>query len=470
MNAKWKQFRKALSLLFCSSVVGFSQESVSVSDFRYPETRALDWKGGLSGSLMTGAHEFSELQNASTVNSTAGEFSLQTSTLFFHSTEDHDNLMRFSGFFAFQQSSSSTDRQDRDGWLESKSLYKRGSVSAGWEYRHYLFEDNETHFVGSASVNYFGFISRNNYLQRDNSVLGSREIVQKSYGLDGFGLLGIGYGRMRDGTFVIRALRILERLQEDGVITESLSRKDVLALVDRVAHTREYTTNFERHEKYLVMDIVQELAADGVVLPEAMVPFSIMKIAEVLQEQIEPRFFGWRAYYAVGPRHRQDYDDRSESSTQSFSSSHDIVKDGVVVHRFGAEYGHAFSQWTHLNSDVTLDLPARVTSKFFTLRFTAKAIHQVGERVDVVGTYQFVRRAGNSVNSADDRYYIRSISHNLSATFRYFLEDNVSFNTSLWFIQQSENVYDAVPFPNNDNRLQNTSTFNLSFGISYNII
>jgi hypothetical protein len=457
--------------LVCS-VVSFSQEEVSVSDFRYPETRALDWKGGLFGNLGSNEYAFSDPLKESSSNLRRGDFFLNTAVLYFHSTENHDNLMRLNASLSYQQSTSKSDLHNLDGMLENKSNEKRGFVTGSWEYRHYPFRDEDVHFIGSANLTYNGYRIKENTLRRSLGDLYSLEIVQKSFGLLGTGFVGIGYGRMRDGTFVIRALRILERLQEDGVVTESLSRDQILKIVDRVAHTREYTTNFERYEKYLVLDIVNELAAEGVALPQAVAPFSILKITEALREQIEPRFFGWRVYYAFGGREQQNYFVRTWSSSylSQWSEGDGFTRDRVFIHRFAAEYGHAVSQWTHLNADATLDVPTRVSSKFFTIRGAASAIHQIGERIDVVGSYEFQRSAGNDRNSANDRYYTRRILHRLNATFRLFLEDRVSFTTSCSFDSLIEDVYDATPFPSNDNSSQHSSGFGLSFGIGYNII
>jgi hypothetical protein len=212
----------ALLLSLVCSGVSFSQEEVSVSDFRYPETRALDWKGGLFGNLGSNEYAFSSPLKESSSNSRRGDFSLNTSVLYFHSTENHDNLMRLNASLSYQQSTSKSDLQNVDGILENKGNEKRGFVTGSWEYKHYPFSDEDAHFIGSANLTYSGFMVKQNSLERFHGDLNSREFVQKSFDLLGTGFVGIGYGRMRDGTFVIRALRILERLQEDGVVTESL--------------------------------------------------------------------------------------------------------------------------------------------------------------------------------------------------------------------------------------------------------
>jgi hypothetical protein len=458
--------------IFGISASSFSQSNVSVSDFRYPETQALDWKGSLHGSFGTSDYGFGDPFGESTSNSVSGDFSLSSSALFFHSQENHDNLIHLTAFFGYQQSKHTNDGQNEYSTPETKSYSKRGSITGSWEYKHYLFTDEPLHLIGSASLAYYGSFDKDNRRERINSVVSSSEEVRKSYNLSENGFLGIGYGRMREGTFVIRALRILERLQEDGVITETLSREQTLALVDRVAHTREYTTNLERYEKYLVYDIVTELVDDGIILPEVGGPFSILKITEVLREQIEPRFFGWRAYYAFGGRDKQMLDERTTNSTyygQGFTQ-HDFLRDGAFIHRIAAEFGYPVSQWTHINAEAKVDIPHRVSSKFFTSTFAAKVIHQIGERIDVVGGYQFRRSAGNDFNSGDDRYYRRYISHHFDATFRFFIEDQLSLNTSLLFSREFQNLYDAIPFPDNSNSSQNSSGFRFSFGINYNII
>lgn len=281
---------------------------------------------------------------------------------------------------------------------------------------------------------------------------------------------------MRDGTFVIRALRIVERLGEDGALSHSLTRSQMLAVIDRLAHRREYVTNFERHEKYFVADIVAELVAEGVIDQEAITPFAAVKMTEVLKEEIEPRFFGWKVSYVVGGMHHQEYDDsRREHSDGYVVTSHSFQRDFVLRHRVAGEFGHAVSLWTHIDGKASFEIPQRSGSKFFSIDAQVNASHQVGERIDLVGTYRFSRFAGSGVffppeSNYTDTYYWRAISHELRATLRFFLEDRVSFYSNAYYQHALYDFYDATPLPSNDNSRRRQSGVGVAFGVQYNII
>ncbi len=464
MNSYWNLCKATLSLSLVLWVVGFSQEEVSVSDFRYPETRALDWKGGLNGSLSSSKYSSVYPDRMSDSRGRNNDFSIYTSVLFFHSKENHDNLITFNGRLGYSSSKTESDRSPVYDSYEDHSSGKSASLWATWTYAHYFSDADKFHFVGTTNASYSGSIREDSHVSKSSPPY-SREGTTKSYDFTASGFAGIGYGRMRDGTFVIRAMRILERLQEDEVIPH-LSREQMLMLIDKVAHTREYVTNHERYEKFLVQDIIKELASGGIIPQEAITPFSVLKIAEAMREQIEPRFFGWRTYYAIGGNARHHLYDYVSGST----TDHTFYRDGMIRHRVAAEFGHPFSAWTHVNAQASVEIPQKIASKFYAFDFEARAIHQLGEKIDLVCGYRFHRWAGNDENWADDTYYQRSIRHSADATFRFFLEDRVSFNCSIYYNSDSYNAYDSHRIPVDDNASSTSSGFGVYFGINYNII
>src|ERR1051326_2044010 len=95
----------ALALLFCMRQQMLAQDSVSISDFRYPETRAIDWKGSLNGNFGSNSTRVEVGAVQTSPRPGSGEdlrLNLGSTFLFFHSKDNHDNQLKFSGNFEFR--------------------------------------------------------------------------------------------------------------------------------------------------------------------------------------------------------------------------------------------------------------------------------------------------------------------------------------------------------------------------------
>lgn len=464
---------KHLLLFGCAmptcTAVGVCQNSISISDFRYPETQAVDWKGGLSGSVRSNRGTYSSFLNSSpqqtSGNSSWGGASLNSTFLFFHSKDDHDQTLELTTYGTWNSSANDDDNVDgaTSRRSESRSLSKRIRVDGSWQYLHYL-QDGGIHFLGVGTGSYSGSYDRSNLWMQDSTFISTAERVSKSYTLSVSGFLGIGYGRMRDGTFVSRVLRIIERLQEDGAIPRQLSPQEMSGVIDRVASIREYTTNFERYKKYLVQDIVNELTAiEGVQITS----FSALRILEAFDESIQPRLFGWRVFYRFGGDLSQRYYDVSESPERG-GTDHDFERDRVFRHQVGMEFGQPLSLSTHVRSSLLVDIPGKDDADtHYNVRYDASATHEVTERIEGIITYEFARKTGTNSYLQPESYYSREISHYVAGTFRFFIEDAIFLSTPLNYENRS---YDYYPAVSGERRSSHSSSFGFSFGINYNII
>ncbi|MEK9137280.1 MAG: hypothetical protein AAB393_09160, partial [Bacteroidota bacterium] len=191
-----------LCLLMSYVGVGFGQDSVSISDFRYPETKAMDWKGGLSGSWSSSQGEGSP--GEVTRNDRGGTMGVNASILYFHSKEGHTNTIQFAGSFLYNGSGGGFASQTSTS--ESSRDQKDVLASLRWMYQHFLGE-GEFHVISSVGGDYR--LNYRKYNQTTTSPIPfSSEEVTRMFNLDANAIAGIGFGRMRDGSFVYRALRI----------------------------------------------------------------------------------------------------------------------------------------------------------------------------------------------------------------------------------------------------------------------
>ncbi|MBI3766291.1 MAG: hypothetical protein HY277_07305, partial [Ignavibacteriales bacterium] len=408
------------------SCAAIAQDSVSISDFRYPETQAIDWKGNATGYFNSGSREGNSFRssiypNMSSSNSTHGNFNLYSNFLFFHTKDDRDDNIELSTSGSY--SGDRRDQTENDTGVvrrdESNDRSWSGALGASWSVLHYLSDDG-FHLMTRLSSGVSGSYSKLNLVTNRSQAQTSEEEIRKSYSLHFQGSLAIGYGRIRDGSFIYRALRVVERLREDGVVNRQLSRSEMLDLADRLARRRDYTTNFERYEKYFVQDIIAELAERGALGSQQLTGLSTLKIVEALRQDIQSRLFGWRVYYAFNDTHDQSRSDGQTIVAGSSAVGYDqFNNDWIYVHEVGAEFGYPFSLFTHLYSKFKVELPNHHYDTRFFMRLTTTLTHEIGERVELGGSVDFTNGSG-SVYSYDVDQYTRATSYTISGNFVYF--------------------------------------------------
>jgi hypothetical protein len=446
-----QSFFLCVGIILIVFVQAQAQDSVSISDFRYSETTAKDWKAGFFGIFNSGGRDYESLYNSKLTNGTDHSTDFQvdahTSFLLFHVNDIHTFELTTSGFLKYSKNTMNRVASSGNSVneYESGSEMKNGEITLNTEYLRYLTEEG-FHLFGFYGLDYGFTHNKDNYE--------SREDVISLFRFDDEGVIGVGHGRIRDGTFVIQALRIIERLREDGVIKTTMTHEQTLSLVDRVALQREYTTNYERHEKYLVQDIVEELQDKGVIDSQDITAYSSLRIAEGLRERIESRFFGWRVTYGFGAN---GYIRKTYGKTSGYIDPHN---GDSFFHRMSIEFGHPLTLYTHLHNKLTIEVPRFRADLFTKINLRGILTHQVGERFDVQVQYQF-RKGTSDWNE-------RMFWHSISSSFIYFLEDQLRFTTS---VEYNDYQYDYInDSPTNYYKTKRTAGFSLSFGLAYNII
>lgn len=468
-----RRLAQGVILIAILSGRSMAQDSVSIEDFRFPETKAVDLKGSLSGGLSSGNSGSSSLYGAGaprtqSSNSGFGSFTAGSTFLFFHTKDNHDQsfVLSTSGSYFYSDGEDMTadtttrQREDRDSRWD-------GTVSANWSYLHYV-TDEGFHFLGGIAADYQGSHARLNSSRDPDPAHIGYEQVSGSYSVHFHGWLGAGFGRVRDGAFIFRAMRVVERLREDGVITRPLSRSEMLSLADRLAAQREYTTNFERYQKYFVKDIVDDLDSLGIVSQRTVTPYSALRILEGFQENVQSRFFGWRVYFAFHDSHDQSGLNYRTVYSGGASLEHESIDNSwAYVSEFGLQYGRPLSLYTHFYAEALLDLPNHDPGTRNSVRVSATVSHQLGERLLLVGSYQYNGGVSDAFSYDVDRYS-RSFTHTFRGNFVYFLEDQLRFQTAVRYTTSHANYYgyslDYIPISSSG------SGFSFSFGLVYNII
>lgn len=179
---------------------------------------------------------------------------------------------------------------------------------------------------------------------------------------------GLGLGRVRDVTPVIRALRVRERLRALGS-GASLSPSDVQAAARQLARRPGYGPVYDRPDKYFWRDFFNA-AGTG---EGALAPFDVFYVADVLQEPVGRRLEG--AELRVGPAvnyqnnlFREDPDPGPLNRTRTITSTLGAFVNGRVYrnlslrHQLGfvADAAYNYALQTETERDRRLELETRV--------------------------------------------------------------------------------------------------------------
>ena len=162
------------------------------------------------------------------------------------------------------------------------------SVYGDGTYRRYIRESVFVFGRGAARV---GYENRSN-----TDEAGRRQFTN----LDIQGVrVGVGIGRVRVVTPIVRALRIQERMRavESGA---SMTDADVQAAAQQLARRPGYEAVYDRSDKYFWRDLFSEIGAT-----DAPSPFDAFYVADVLREPVGVRREG--AEIRVGPTGSYDW-------------------------------------------------------------------------------------------------------------------------------------------------------------------
>jgi len=164
---------------------------------------------------------------------------------------------------------------EEDLYYEKKSELKKNSINynlSGYWHK-YL---NPSLFINMGNKTY-GYYNKYNNEQTENF----RRFRSGSY-------IGIGVGRVRNVTPVIKALRINERLQRLE-ITDELSSEDIQKIAGIISKYGGYGIAYDRRNKYFLRDIFEQITS----MQRDLTAFDYYYLSESLQENYGTRYNGW---------------------------------------------------------------------------------------------------------------------------------------------------------------------------------
>lgn len=448
-----------------------AQQDVSVWDFRIPETKYQRLTGSLSGGWnnreqINTDYSFGTLQDHS---SNSSKSSNAQSTLSYNfANYNENNSLEITANATGQANFNNNDANYLDvtsNYQSSSQVQTNYNVNIEPTIRYSIYIVPDTwHWFAEGSGNYS--FNQNNYNSSTNYSDGSyyhdsSYTKNNSWNASIGG--GIGYGKLRDGSSVFAVLRILDKLTEDSVLVRSLTKDEVLLIVNICARQVEYSYTQDRYVKYFMEDVFGQLLKMGVLKDNAATAYSVLRAVEVLSERIEPRLFGWRARLGVQRTYAEEIDARDQSNygytTNNYTSNYLWYFRDFILLAF--DYGYPLTLNFQVNSNLSMEIPRIDYQRKIGYTFQLAGIYQVGERIDATISGS-VSRTTNLYQSADENEFLRNIQYTAGISFRFFIENNINFNVSCRYSEYYQNTFSLFSSRNSASKYPT-----ISFGMNY---
>ena len=438
------------SLLF--SIVSVAQP-ISITDFRIPTSQYQRFLGSLGGSWNKNSTDYDN-SIPSSYQYNNSNFNTGFNYVLGQFSEDRSLEITASTSALYNSSSNTSDEPAGSYHGENSSSTARISLSSLARYNGYIEPDKwfwTAQLQGNGNYGY----NHNDNTQRgvslDTSWSGFNRDKTYQYSLSA----GVGYGKMRDGQSIFAALRVLDKLQEDGALVRPLTRDETLRLADYLARQSEYVYSQDRYNKFLMEDVFKTLDSMQVIKGGAASAFDVMRAYEVLEyERIEPRLFGWRVSASVM---------RSASQNGSIGNNYsNLYHNAMEYLQLQSDYGYPLSLNTQLAASGAVLVPRKDSKRRVGVTFTGSMIYQMTDRIDASVTYS-LNRTSTSFATDDNEDFSRDLYHRVSAGLRFFIENNVTFNVNAGYQYQKSSMFLPITVGTSTTYSSTTASFGLTY-------
>lgn len=439
--------------MFSAHLLG---QPISITDFRIPTSSYQRLLGNLNGSWNQNATDM-KYSNSSSINSdntnmTAGLSYVRSAFSEDRSLEINANMN--SNLWWNKYSNEYAPGMGRSDESSNSSAF---DFSPFARYSTYFVPDAWFWFAEGEGEGHYQH-NRGEYSELVHGMDTTEAHYVKNRSYDISAGVGVGFGKMRDGQSVFKTLRVLNKLEEDGALERSLSREEILLLVDRLSRQNEYAYSQDRYAKFLIRDIFIELEKMKILRDPGSYPYEVLRAAEVLSESIEPRLFGWRVALGI-------YHGLSGSDRESDPFLRSMVTNSQDYVRLNGDYGYPVSLNTQLSANIIASIPRKDPKRRVALTLGARAAYQIGERIDASIGYT-LNRSSSPLATDDSENFERYLDHQVDMRFDFFIENDVSFNVTGGYSYHKNDAY--VPDGNPSSVVN--SSYIASFGLRYRFL
>ena len=463
-------------LLFMSNFLG-AQSILSdntapsiFTKYKVPETslKGIKFQFGATydGSASAGSTVYDnsptvEYQNS---NSRNLNFNFNPSGFYLNETDDQNLNINWSITDEFTDYKSKSERQQINNNSESKTSIKQFSPNFALSYQKY-YDKNSLFFISfyhSSGLSYqekYDEVSNSSSFQNNKS---SRSEIIRNHSFNNS--FGFGFGKIRNITSVISAIRFQERLKKTNSIDQDFSEETILSLSEQISRNKYYGSVYDRGGKFFWNDV------DPILVHEmknynSMNSFSKLYAFEALSEIKFIRKEGYYINFGVNSSYYNTIDSFDEFPgiySESLNESNSI---GLFI---SGEYSHQLSLNTQLRSDFRVSGSPQLSKLNSLLQ-----IYRVN--IDCGFDYEVTDNFVNSINAEyqfiklNDKYINTSYSNvfELTNKTQFFIEDNLSLNANIllnWKKYDSDLQEFLFPAKQNITTYSNQS---LSIGLTY---
>ncbi|RMH69087.1 MAG: hypothetical protein D6675_13785 [Gemmatimonadetes bacterium] len=223
---------------------------------------------------------------------------------------------------------------------------------------------------------------------------------------------GIGYGKFVNATPLVRAIRVEQELARIDALMGNLPNETLIELAKLLTpeKQREYQNRFEPSvwERYYYADIQKVLLTSGLLKGDRLSAFAVLRIQQVLAENINDRSYGWDAavvtQYVVISR-------RSGESDQNA---------GMGLY---TNYAYPFNSKTQLSHNLSLLTRFSPLLKENSLLSTLNVTYEASDRVDWRTTYQLSLEFTNL-------HRAELAQHAISTNLIFYVEGHINLTLS----------------------------------------
>lgn len=224
---------------------------------------------------------------------------------------------------------------------------------------------------------------------------------------------GLGYGRVVNVTPMARAIRVVEALVERGMLASIPSKETYLKIAEIIEKEPEYRSRFGSadYRQQWINDIEVKLGTN-------VGAAGVIKIYAVLvDERISTRKYGWDVRAGIGAV-VTDFDGEN----------------GKPLLEAEGNYYYPISNQTQFSNEARFKTILDDGNNSYTLTNDMGLTYEVSDRVDWINSWKIAYTNNENANDVT--------TNDLSTTFRYYISNVISFDTTLFAKHIDDDVKD----------------------------
>ena len=272
-------------------------------------------------------------------------------------------------------------------------------------------------------------------------------------------LLGVGFGKIRNVTPVVSAIRFQERLKQLNLLDNNLSDETIENLAQQFSRYDYFSTAHARPNKYFWQSIDNELLKDVIKLNRLN-----MYASSYLMETLNEIRFLRQEGYRTGINLQLDY----QNIYSANNNDHQLEEEFYTLGNAYINFSHQLNLCSQISINLSVSAGPNVLANP-----TIKQMYALN-----AGTGYKYELTDRIVTSLNDNFNIKFLNeivqqkiltNNFTFSVNYFIEDNLSFNINYnwgYSIYKNYNIYN--PTLNNGHSLNVEFTYYIDRGILIN--